>query len=54
MIWQSEQKVKETEAQMDAEDKNSKVNHGIDMMDKVLQISENKMIKKATSLWKYI
>ena len=55
MIWQSEQRVNESVSQMDAEElKNSKMSQGIDMMDKVLQISDNKMIKKATAAWRYI
>ena len=34
--------------------KESKINQGIDMMDKVLQISENRFIKKAAATWRYL
>ena len=34
--------------------KNNKVAQGLDMMDKVLQMTEIKAVKRVTSIWKYI
>ena len=34
--------------------KNNKVAQGLDMMDKVLQMTEIKAVKQVTSIWKYI
>jgi hypothetical protein len=52
MIWHSEAKVKEQEAQLEPEQaeelKQSKMNQGFEMMDKVLQFTDNKAIKKVT------
>ena len=46
MIWHCEAKVKEQEAQLEPEQaeelKQSKMNQGFEMMDKVLQFTDNK------------
>jgi len=34
--------------------KNNKVAQGLDMMDKMMKLTENKAIKRVTSLWRYI
>ena len=43
---------------MDAEQaeemKQSKMNQGFEMMDKVLQFTDNRYIKKVTQTWKYV
>jgi hypothetical protein len=58
MIWNSEQSVKKREAEMDPDQaqelKNNKVAHGLDMMDKVLQMTEIKSVKRVASAWKYV
>ena len=58
MIWQSEQSVKKQEAEMDPDQaqelKNNKVAQGLDMMDKVLQMTEIKSVKRVASAWKYV
>jgi hypothetical protein len=58
MIWQSEQSVKRREAEMDPDQaqelKNNKVAQGLDMMDKVLQMTEIKSVKRVASAWKYV
>jgi len=58
MIWDSEKSVKQREASLDpdmAKDlKNNKVAQGLDMMDKMMKLTENKAIKRVTSLWRYI
>jgi hypothetical protein len=58
MIWQSEQSVKKREAGMDPDQaqelKNNKVAQGLDMMDKVLQMTEIKSVKRVASAWKYV
>jgi hypothetical protein len=58
MIWQSEQSVKKREAEMDPDQaqefKNNKVAQGLDMMDKVLQMTEIKSVKRVASAWKYV
>jgi hypothetical protein len=58
MIWQSEQSVKKREAEMDPDQaqefKNNKVAQGLDMMDKVLQMTEIKTVKLVASAWKYV
>jgi hypothetical protein len=58
MIWASEQSVKKREAEMDPDQaqelKNNKVAQGLDMMDKVLQMTEIKSVKRMASAWKYV
>ena len=58
MIWASEQSVKKREAEMDPDQaqelKNNKVAQGLDMMDKVLQMTEIKSVKRVASAWKYV
>lgn len=58
MIWRSENYVKQQEAGLDKdakeELKNNKVSQGLDMLDKVLQLTESGAVKKVTKVWKYI
>lgn len=58
MIWESEQSVKQREANLDPDQaqelKNNKVAQGLDMMDKVLKMTEIKAVKRVTSIWRYV
>ena len=50
--------MKQREAEMDPDQaqelKNNKVAQGLDMMDKVLKMTEIKAVKRAASAWKYV
>ena len=50
--------MKKREAGMDPDQaqelKNNKVAQGLDMMDKVLQMTEIKSVKRVASAWKYV
>lgn len=58
MIWSSERIVKENEAGLEPEAaeelKQNKVSQSLDMLDKVLKLTESKTARRVATLWNYM
>lgn len=55
MIWQSEESLKnKPNTSEEGEDKDNKLAQGLEMMDKMLKMTEMKAVKRVTSVWGYI